>query len=244
MIGWDTPDEFPALGEGEVHVWSTSLRVGESWQEELRAVLSIEELEKADRLIPTDKTEQSVVARATLRRLLARYTAVAAGALEFTYGGKGKPYLVGPEGAFRVSFNVAHSGDMALFAFARRGEIGVDLEHIRDDVDFLGVGQRFFSTSEYAVLADCDDEQVGLAFFRCWTRKEAYLKARGTGITVPLDGFDVTLRSGDAPEIVETRYLPGDEELWRLLEVIPDPAYVGALVVPRRVETVRCYRFA
>jgi 4'-phosphopantetheinyl transferase len=231
QIVWPRLTAVPRLTGTDVHVWAVPLRVGSDRLAALRALLSPDEIAKADRIVVPGKREQSAVARGTLRELLAEYTGIAARELEFEYEEKGRPFLA--DGSLATAFNVTHSGDLALIAVTREGVIGVDVERIDPKVELLAIGERFFSATEHAQLSACSEEDRPLAFFRCWTRKESYLKARGTGLTTPLDQFDVTLLDGDPPQLLETRFDPGDAARWTLTELMPAPGYPGALCADR-----------
>lgn len=230
-VVWPALSIVPELNGTDVHVWAVPLRVDGERLAELRALLSPDEVAKAERIIVPGKREQSIVARGALRTLLAQYTGVPPRDLSFEYEEKGRPYLA--DGSLATSFNVTHSGDLALVAVTREGVIGVDVERIDPAVELLAIGRRFFSPTEHAELAACDEADRPLAFFRCWTRKEAYLKARGTGLHTPLDQFDVTLLEGDPPRLLATRFEPEDAARWTLTELLPAPGYPGALCADR-----------
>jgi len=241
-ITWPVLSRAPELSGTDVHVWAVALRVGAERLAALRALLAPDEVAKAERIVVPGKREQSVVARGALRELLACYTGVAPERLAFAYEEKGRPYLA--DASLRTAFNVSHSGDVALVAVTREGELGVDVERLDPKVDLLGIGARFFSPREHAQLASVDGDARLVAFFRCWTRKEAYLKARGAGLSLPLDGFDVTLLDGDPPRLLETRFDPGDAARWTLSELLPAPGYAGALCADRGARSVAGFVWA
>jgi 4'-phosphopantetheinyl transferase len=136
----------------------------------------------------------AIAARGLLRRLLAAYLGREPTELRFQYGPFGKPDLVGDE---RIFFNVAHSGGRGLYAVSRDGAVGIDIELVRSNLDHRGLGRGTFSVAEQAMLASAtDDHAARQGFFRCWTMKEAYIKARGGGLSIPLDSFDVPLQAG------------------------------------------------
>ncbi len=215
------------LEPGEIHVWLVDLSRGEP-----RAFLSSDERERAARFhFERDRGRYSVC-RSVLRELLAGCLNAAPEEIEFRYGEAGKPEL--REGSPR--FNVSHSHDLALIAIALETELGVDIERIRAGVEREGIAERFFSPGEIAELRATPAEERDEAFFRCWTRKEAYVKARGGGLSIPLDSFDVTL----ARERAELSRA-ADAERWTMMALEPAPGYAAALVVEASVWRPRCF---
>ncbi len=236
---WRAPAGRPGLTGTDVHVWSAPLRVPSRVRRAMRSLLAADEIAKADRIVVPEKREQSVVSRGTLRRLLGLYTGTDPSDLAFEYSKDGRPSLVDDESA--IEFNVTHSGDLLLVAMTRRGVLGVDVELVRDDIDHSGVGERFFSPAERKRLARAVDPHA--AFFRCWTRKEALLKARGTGLMTPLHQFDVTLLSDEVPRVVATRFEPPERRRWTLIHLRPHRSYVGALCLEGPARRVRGLRY-
>ena len=175
-----------------------------------------------------------VAAHAALRRILAGYTASHARELAFDRGPHGKPALVSGEGRphHRLEFNLSHSADLALVALARARPVGVDLERWQHEMDHLALATRFFSPAERSslqALASRGDDLV-YGFFAAWTRKEAYLKARGEGVMRGLHHFDVSLVPGEPARILADR-LDAAIERWRMKSIVPDRGYSAAIVV-------------
>src|SRR5258706_9207194 len=168
--------------ENEVHVWTVNLRSHTIDLEPLYALLSDDERARARRFCFVEHANRYTVARASLRRILGRYTGVAPGLLQFNYSANGKPFLT--NGLIR--FNLSHSSDLAAVAVAHDREIGIDVEQIRNDDDLLDVAEHYFAPAERASLRLLSAEERPFGFFRCWTRKEAYLKARGEGLSMDL----------------------------------------------------------
>jgi 4'-phosphopantetheinyl transferase len=177
-----------------------------------------------------------VVARAALRSILSGYLDQPPGCLAIAYGPHGKPFVVGgPE------FNLAHSHELALCAVAAR-PVGVDLEWRRPIEGLAAVAASAFSPKEREALAALPTAQRLDAFFRCWTRKEAYVKARGDGLRAPLDGFDVSLDPTDA-RLLASRLDPAEPSRWSLASLEPDGAYVGALAIEGPLPPIRHERW-
>jgi 4'-phosphopantetheinyl transferase len=158
-----------------------------------------------------------------LRRLLGGFLGLEPERVELRYGPHGKPCVEG------LRFNLAHSHELALYAFSRGRELGVDLERIRPLRDAAAIAERYFSAEENAVLRSLPEIQRHEAFFRCWTRKEAYLKALGDGLARPLDSFDVTLAPGEPARLLRVQGAPDEAARWSLLHLDPAPGFVGAL---------------
>jgi 4'-phosphopantetheinyl transferase len=220
-----------ALPENEVQLWRVDLeavRADESrWQE----VLSPDEKGRASRFHFLADRQRFVAARALLRKILAAYLNTGPASLNFSYSKREKPSLGGVHAASGVTFNVSHSGGIALYAFTVRREIGVDVEHMRNDFDVEPIAQRFFSARERGQLAALPKEERIDAFFRCWTRKEAYMKATGDGLSLPLSQFDVSLESVETNALLATRPDAAEAERWLLREVPGGAGYRAALCV-------------
>jgi 4'-phosphopantetheinyl transferase len=161
-------------------------------------LLSREERERAGKFRYAQHRQHYIVARASLRRLLAERLRIAPRAIEFVETKYGKPRLAPVHGAADVEFNLSHSGILALYAFTRGRAVGVDVELIREVPDIDDLAERFFSVTETALLRALPVDRRSLAFLACWTRKEAFIKALGLGLSCPLDAFDVTI-DPDAP---------------------------------------------
>lgn len=197
----------------------------------LERSLSADERDRAERFHLPRHRRAFVAARGLLRAILGRYLRTAPSGLQFSSGPHGKPALVAAPGSGWLRFNLSHAGDLALYAVARDREVGVDLEDLRRNVPALRIAEQFFSAREAAALQALPPEGVAAAFLSCWTRKEAYLKALGAGLTLPLDQVEVSVDPADpAPLLLAP---PGpDRVTWSLRTVYPGPGYVAALAVP------------
>jgi len=151
--------------------------------------------------------------------------------VEFRYSAHSKPELGGLQADSGVSFNVSHSHSTALFAFSRRRAVGIDVERERTNIEVSDIATRFFSESEQAVLLGLAKDQQPQAFFACWTRKEAFVKAKGEGLSLPLHQFDVSLIPGQPAEILGTRPHTEERHHWSLWSLDAGPGYAAALVV-------------
>ncbi|HEX2270158.1 MAG TPA: 4'-phosphopantetheinyl transferase superfamily protein, partial [Pyrinomonadaceae bacterium] len=173
------------------------------------------------------------IARGFLRVLLGRYLQTEPKSLMFSYGAYGKPAI---EVDSALRFNMSHSGGVALYAFTEGREIGVDVEQVRADFTSDDIARRFFSPFEVESLCGLADEERVEGFFRCWTRKEAYIKATGRGLSQALDGFDVTLRPGESAALL--RNDDGTHERWTMVNIDVGPGYAGALAVEGQISSI------
>ena len=216
-IAWETPSSWPRLRDDEIHVWGVELDEAVA-APALAACLSADERARASGLPSSAHRRRFVAARATLRQLLGRYLGQAPGALVFAPGAHGKPFLL--EGG--LHFNVSHTHGLALYAMASACEVGVDVEWMRPQVAHEQISARFFSREEQEALAQTPAEERRVAFYHIWTRKEAYLKARGDGIAAGLGSFAVSLAA--------EAFLRSDEgRRWKLLAWEPADGYAAAL---------------
>jgi 4'-phosphopantetheinyl transferase len=225
-----------SLPAGEVHVWRSCLERPTETVERMRGLLAGDEQGRADRFRFERGRSRYIVGRALLRLLLARYVESAPDELEFEYGAFDKPALrAGPW------FNVSHSGPIALYAFSGRGEIGIDVEIDDADVAHQRIAERFFSPAEVSALRSLPASVQPRAFLTCWTRKEAFIKARGDGLSLALDSFDVTLVPGAPAALLRTAWCSEEADRWSLQDLSDRRAgYVAAVAIsgggPRVVE--------
>ena len=220
-----------SLGADEVHVWHAALNQPAAAVRDLSRSLAPDETARAARFHFQRHRDDFVVARGVLRALLGRYLNVAPSGLRFSYTRYGKPYLPDEIRHDGLCFNVSHSHERALYAFTRGREIGVDVEYVRPEMATEQIAERFFSAGEVASLRSLPAGLQPRGFFNCWTRKEAYIKARGEGLSLPLDCFDVSLLPGEPAALLATRDDPGEALRWSLHELPADEGYVAALAV-------------
>jgi 4'-phosphopantetheinyl transferase len=205
--------------------------------ERFRRTLEPHELERAGRFHFEKHRQHFNVARGFLRTVVARYLETQPEVLRFVYGAYGKPALASDD---TLRFNLSHSNEVALLAVARAAELGVDVEFIRADFASEDIARRFFSRAEVEAFNALPREEQVAAFFRCWTRKEAYIKAIGKGLSQPLDAFDVTLTPGAAPELMRAE--DDDVSRWLMRDISVREGYAGALMVERPLAEVRFFR--
>ena len=228
------PTSLSLLSE-EVHVWRTRLEQPLELQESYLRTLAEDERVRANRFHFDQHRRHFVVARGFLRALLARYLDTTPEAVRFAYGPYGKPVL---EGESSLRFNASHSGDWAVYAFVQDHEVGIDVEEIKEDFGTEGIAERFFSTGEVQTLNALPEAEKPAAFFRCWTRKEAYIKAIGSGLSHPLDSFDVTLAPGEPAALLRSEREPVSLARWSLFNLDVAEGYAAALAVAGPVTSV------
>jgi 4'-phosphopantetheinyl transferase len=214
-----------------IRVWRAALDRSDAETAALRALLSEDEQARADRFRFLRDRRHFTVGRGFLRTVLGRTLGIAPQEIVFSYGTRGKPALRWPESS-GLEFNLAHSNGLALLAIARGRTLGIDLEYQRENLDFLGIAGRFFTPQE---LAEITREPAlaaqRAAFFRGWARKEAFLKARGDGLWVGLDQFQVAIDRAAPPQVVWTAWDPDEAGRWTVLELDVAPGFAAALIV-------------
>jgi 4'-phosphopantetheinyl transferase len=212
------------LAENEIHIWRAYLDCGDSALGHFETTLASDETARANRFIFAPDRNRFIAARGILRDLLGRYLKRPPTDLEFDYQPEGKPFLRKPSDQ-SLQFNLSHTHGLAMFCFARGRELGVDVELLRPDFAGDEIAARFFSADEIAELRALPSSSRTEGFFLCWTLKEAYVKARGGGLNIPLDSFHVSFTPGQ-PERLRSE----DSSRWSICSFRPDPGYVGACV--------------
>ena len=227
--------------ESVIHLWYAELdwspeRLEQGWR-----VLTLSEQERAMRFVQVKHRERYIAASAILRDILSQYTNIPPAALQFRKGEHGKPYLDHPTD---LQFNASHSEGVALFAITRGREVGVDVEFMRRGVDERGVVERFFSPREKAEYLALPPSQQLSAFYRLWTRKEAYIKMIGKGLSFPLKRFSVGLSSANTNQLLEVDDSRGQALKWVVLPIsIPVKNYRAAVALEGLIEAVHYFHW-
>jgi 4'-phosphopantetheinyl transferase len=240
---WATKAYRIAAMYTQVDLWVAGLYASKKCLRDCYRILSTEEQRRAERFrFATDRTS-FVIGRALLREILAMYLQERACTIRLAYGPQGKPTLAGPGGPL-LQFNVAHSANMALYAFSPDRTLGIDVERVQAPHDLLSVAREFFAPDEYKELSELPESERSEAFFRCWTRKEAYSKGRGWGLSIPLAEFRVPLGIEHYLMPIRQSTDPIEARQWSLLDVSPAKGYVGALAVKSSEYRLRQYMFS
>jgi 4'-phosphopantetheinyl transferase len=227
---YNSPREHPRLVPAVAHVWRAGIAPDSSALSEMVSVLAADERSRAERFHFDHHRERYIAARATLRRLLGAYAHVAPEEIVFRYGERGKPAVEAPAAAAEIDFNVSHRGDFALYVFCRGRELGIDIEFVRDVPQALAIGRKHFTPEESRLLVAADAEgKILSSFFRLWTRKEAVIKAVGTGLAMPLTEFDVSSAAADGAAWHSVQIPARPNTVWSVRDLFPLDGYRGAL---------------
>lgn len=225
-----SPQWLPApfslqLGANEVHLWRASLDCDPAVRSRLEGALAPDELARADRFFSQIDRNHFVVARGILRELLGGYLRFAPSKIQFCYGDNGKPALREETHGSFLQFNLSHSGGLAVYAFSFGRKLGVDVEIVRPQSAADEIAERYFAPGELAELRKLPQTLKAEGFFSCWTRKEAYVKAHGAGLSIPLDSFTVSLTPGGPVDLDST-----DSAEWSINSFKPSEGYIAAIV--------------
>lgn len=233
-----------SLGKDEVHVWTVDVVVHAQREDALAAVLERAERDRAARFHFVRDRIQYVVAHGTLRELLAAYAGTGPASLRFETGPWGKPALTpASDDGQSLAFSLSHSGERVLIAVARDRRVGVDVERWASDIVYDELAAYCFSPAEQRALRALPPAQQQLGFFACWSRKEAYLKALGIGVSQGLDHFDVTLAPGEPARVLDDRHAPGTASTWTMRELDLGNGYSGAVVADGPAWRLRTFTY-
>jgi 4'-phosphopantetheinyl transferase len=229
-LSWLPPPAPIGPTNDQVDVWRVRLDLPAVSVQSLEKLLSVDEAERAARFyFPADRNRY-IISHGSLRTILALYLRCEPGQFSFSVNAYGKPSL----DEEHLEFNLSHSGDLALVAITRERKIGVDVEKVRTGISAEIIGGHYFSKTEMAELQALPVEQREAAFFLCWTRKEAYIKAQGMGLSLPLESFDVSLTPDQPAVLRATRPDPAEASRWTLLSLSVSAGYEAAVAVEGR----------
>ncbi len=228
---WHQPPVNLPLAPEAVHLWRVPLDQPPDIVARLWQTLAADERARAERFAFTPLRQRFIVARGALRDLLSRYTGEAPDRVALTYGAQGKPALVARAGRADLHFNLSHSESLAVYAVTRAHAVGVDVEHVRPITDRDQIAQRFFAAREVAALRALPPERQLAGFFACWTRKEAYIKARGEGLALPLSQFAVAVDPDASAALLWVGDDPLEAARWSLGTFAPEEGYAASLAV-------------
>jgi 4'-phosphopantetheinyl transferase len=234
----DMPAGPSRLGVDEVHIWTMPIQASVAVVTELQRTLGRDELERASRFRFPHLTSAYVITHGVLRLLLARYLDRGPARISFEYGVRGKPNV---SKSRQIDFNLTHSAGMAAVAVTTGCALGIDLEHLRSMPDLEEIAGRYFCPEEAAEILSLAPGEREQAFFRCWTRKEAYIKAIGDGLSCPLDSFQVTVQAGTPARLVHIAHDRVAAARWTLHDLSLAPDYIAALAYPDRRRSISVF---
>jgi 4'-phosphopantetheinyl transferase len=231
-VNWSRAAQDLTLQNDEVHIWLGRLDIDPQERTRLRSYLNDDEVSRAERFVFQRDRDHFIVARGRLRELVGKYLRCPPKAVQFKTGSYGKLSLLDNLDPLRL--NLSHSHGLALYGFCMGRELGIDTEKIRPGFAGEGIAARYFSAAEQKNLAEVPNELRDMAFFLCWTRKEAYIKAHGDGLQIPLDSFDVSLKPGEPATLRSA-----DSGRWSMRSFVPAPEFVAALMVEGKIQSTR-----
>ncbi len=215
------------ISDGDIHIYRQSIDAPLDKLDFFRKLLSQDELQRANRFRFDKDRNHFISGRGLLRIILGKYLNESPASVKISYLDKGKPYIESSP----VKFNLAHSGGKAFYAFALNIEVGIDLEKIKEMPDAADIAERFFSEDEVNEFRTVEKDNIETAFFNCWTRKEAFIKAIGEGLSHPLADFSVTLKPGDEPKFLMIKNKPDEVKEWSLFDIEAESNFISSLAL-------------
>jgi len=235
-LEWSPAIPGGPIGSNEIHVWLAPLDLPFFEIEQLSKLLSPDELGRAFHFRFDKDQHRFIAARGILRQLLGNYLETDPVSIAFNYGSNGKPSLA----SGHLSFNISHSDSFALYAIARTVAVGIDIEFIREDVATSTIAGRFFSASEIHTLKMTGKENQAKTFFQYWTRKEAFLKAIGEGVSFPMERCDVSQINGTVLSSAEIENDHDEYSNWFIQDLFPTDGYAAAIAVKGNNWEISC----
>jgi 4'-phosphopantetheinyl transferase len=241
---WVSPPRQPELEPNDIHVWRVSLRAASIHAKSLFELLTPDEVDRALRFHFQRDRDRFVIVRGVLRILLSIYIRIPPEQIRLQYSTYGRPSLAPDQSDTLLDFNVSHSQELALLAFSQGQAVGIDLEYVRQDIVHEQIAEHFFSAQEVASLRALPGDLQAAAFFNCWTRKEAFIKATGEGLSRPLDQFSMSLVPDEAARLLAIQGQPEEVPKWFIQSLEPGSGYAAALVAQRPVEHIHHWDYS
>lgn len=223
--------DFPEnMGIRDIHLWQIDTKQFVNKLPKYYVELSQDEKKRADKFYFVKDKINFILAHAFLRGLLGKYIGVETESIQFYFNRYGKPLVSTDEGE-GVCFNLSHSGSMIFIALSPLYHIGVDVEQVKENKSFLSLSSSYFTKAEHSAICELPEKEQLPAFFRCWTRKEAYIKGQGKGLSLALDSFEVNVQNSKKELLLNTCHDPLALDRWSLLDIKISDEYVAALAV-------------
>ncbi|GAC1362153.1 MAG: 4'-phosphopantetheinyl transferase superfamily protein [Ktedonobacteraceae bacterium] len=242
MTSWEVPPTDKTLHADEVHVWLADQKIFLTAIPVLYRLLNVDEVRKAAQFRFEKDRNRYIIAHGLLRLLLANYVQLPAAQLNYCYNAYGKPELAISHGQDTLHFNLSHTHELIIYAFTYSRHVGIDIEYIRGNIEYEQLAKHYFSSFEYAELQRLPLSIRRQVFFQCWTRKEAYIKARGLGLSLGLDTFDITVQPGLPVRLLASRENAQETTRWLFAPLPIDADYAGTLVVERQDWHMCCWQ--
>jgi 4'-phosphopantetheinyl transferase len=237
---WLNPPDNLILIEDEAHIWRADLKFNECFKSSFLKLLSPDEKSRAHKFRFIKDSMNFIIARGILRSLIGKYLEINPAEVSFRYSEFGKPDIA--DNHF-LQFNISHSQNIALFAFTKKLNVGVDVEFVNPDIEVKDIAAKFFSPNEVSNLFALPEKKHTLGFFNCWTRKEAFIKAVGEGLSFPLNKFEVSLEPDEPVKLLATDWEPKDVSKWSIYSISPAANFVGGLAIEGVVEKIKFWNW-
>jgi len=234
--------DFKQIGVDSIHLWDIALDDTTHSLEDYRSILSDQERERANRFSFPELKRRYIIAHACLREILAGYIDVEPRSVAFTTNAYEKPSLVEHPGKPDIHFNLSHSLDIAVIGIVKNRRIGVDVEWVKSRKDHMKIAERYFSPGEIAALKRIKNEQTVQAFIQLWAGKEAFIKARGDGMSLPLNQFSLERLIEHPGKISCKVELPGDTTAWFVYPIKLITGYLGAVAVEGEIRDIQYFK--
>lgn len=227
IINWEQPSEEIVLLDDEIHLWRVNLDISSEKIAELSNNLSLDEIARANHFKFEEHKNHFIAARGFLRQIISNYLQILSNEIVFNYSDRGKPSIQNDN----LQFNISHSQDLALYAFCHNHLIGVDLEYLRDDVEYDKIAQRFFTPAESEFISKLSLAKQKQTFFHFWTIKEAYLKATGEGLGGGLETVEIDCNA-DLEVQVKAIFKSGlQNNDWFFSSFIPQNDFIATVAI-------------
>ena len=228
------------LNEGQIDVWTIPVLSKVYTKDYISSLLSDAEQERYQRFHFDKDKNLFLSTHIAVRRIIANYIKQAPAAIEFGYHSKNKPFLK-EDPSFE--FNLSHSHKLAILGITKTAQLGVDIEYIHREVEYMELAERFFSKQEAMKLKSLEQDDLSKAFFNCWTRKEAFIKATGDGLSFPLDLFEVSLLPWEEPALLATPFDPAEKAHWDLAAFSPREDYLAAIAMRGKMKQINYFTY-